>query len=217
MEIGDWFQIWQFMGGWCPCEVREPSGVGIWKNIRWWWETFSQHTRFVMGDGSTIKFSSICGAVPMPWRFYFQHYTRSLETELSSVADCLETTGEQMLCNITFFKGSQDWKIGSFKISFNYPYSLNQGTNTLWCVPAGRGLFSVRSFYEALTQPQHSQFSWRHIRSNKAPSNALFFTWTASLRKIVTTSNLEKRGMIILIWCSMCKKYGETIDNPSSL
>jgi hypothetical protein len=30
------------------------SGASLWKNIRLGWETFSSHTRLVLGDGSWI-------------------------------------------------------------------------------------------------------------------------------------------------------------------
>ena len=32
------------------------SGASLWKNIRAGWESFSSHTRLVLGDGSWIRF-----------------------------------------------------------------------------------------------------------------------------------------------------------------
>jgi len=35
------------------------SGVGVWKNIRKGWDSFSSFTRFVVGDGSKISFCGV--------------------------------------------------------------------------------------------------------------------------------------------------------------
>jgi len=43
-------------GGWCSLEPTGAFGVGVWKNIRKGWDSFSHYTRFVVGDGSKISF-----------------------------------------------------------------------------------------------------------------------------------------------------------------
>ena len=48
---------------------------------------------------------------------------------------------------------------------------------------------------------------------SKVPSRVAFFSWTVALGKILTISNLWKRCMLILDWCCMCKKCGETVDH----
>ena len=40
-----------------------------------------------------------------------------------------------------------------------------------------------------------------------------FFSWSASLGKILTTDNLHKRRVLVLDWCYMCKKCGESVDH----
>jgi hypothetical protein len=37
--------------------------------------------------------------------------------------------------------------------------------------------------------------------------------WTASLGKILTLDNLRKRGLIVVEWCYMCKRSGESINH----
>jgi hypothetical protein len=37
--------------------------------------------------------------------------------------------------------------------------------------------------------------------------------WTATLGKILTMDNLRKRNVIVVEWCCLCKKNGESIDH----
>jgi hypothetical protein len=43
-------------GGWCSFELVGSFGIGLWKNIRKWPETFSGFSRFKVGDGAMTKF-----------------------------------------------------------------------------------------------------------------------------------------------------------------
>jgi hypothetical protein len=40
-----------------------------------------------------------------------------------------------------------------------------------------------------------------------------FFIWSAALDKILTHDNLHKRNVIVIEWCCLCKKSGESIDH----
>ena len=40
-----------------------------------------------------------------------------------------------------------------------------------------------------------------------------FFSWTAALGKIPTTVYLWNKGVIIVDWCCMCKRNGESMDH----
>jgi len=40
-----------------------------------------------------------------------------------------------------------------------------------------------------------------------------FFVWTAALGKILTHDNLRRRGIVVVEWCVMCKKHGESVDH----
>jgi hypothetical protein len=48
-------------GGWCSLEPTGAFGVGVWKNIRKGWDSFSRFTRFVVGDTFKSAFGMICG------------------------------------------------------------------------------------------------------------------------------------------------------------
>jgi hypothetical protein len=40
-----------------------------------------------------------------------------------------------------------------------------------------------------------------------------FFVWTAALGKILTHDNLRRRDIVVVEWCVMCKKHGESVDH----
>jgi hypothetical protein len=52
---------------WSSLDPHESHGVGLWKNIRKGWSLFSSHTRFILGNGSRIKFwdDVWCGEMPL--------------------------------------------------------------------------------------------------------------------------------------------------------
>jgi hypothetical protein len=39
-----------------------------------------------------------------------------------------------------------------------------------------------------------------------------FFVWIAALGKILTHDNLRRRDIVVVEWCVMCKKHGESVD-----
>ena len=53
--------------------------------------------------------------------------------------------------------------------------------------------------------------NWRGIQSSQL--GWPFFSWAASLGKILSTDNLWKRGIIELDWWCMCKRCGESMDH----
>jgi hypothetical protein len=45
-----------------------------------------------------------------------------------------------------------------------------------------------------------------------SPKRVAFFVWTAALGKILTHDNLRRCGIVVIEWCVMCKKHGESVD-----
>jgi hypothetical protein len=43
-------------GGWCYEETQVPYGVGLWRNIRNGWGSFSNLVSYNVGDGSRLCF-----------------------------------------------------------------------------------------------------------------------------------------------------------------
>jgi hypothetical protein len=82
--------------------------------------------------------------------------------------------------------------------------------------PSKKGLFEVRSFYEELIRkdgPSFPSFPWKNIWRVKAPARVAFFIWSGALGKILTHANLRKMNVIVIEWCCLCKKSGESIDH----
>jgi hypothetical protein len=72
----------------------------------------------------------------------------------------------------------------------------------------------VRSFYKLLISPNGFSFPWKSIWRVKVPSRLAFFVWTAALgKKILMLNNLRKRNILVIEWCCMFKKSGESIDH----
>ena len=47
----------------------------------------------------------------------------------------------------------------------------------------------------------------------KGSPQVSFFSWTTALGKILTIDNLRKRHFVVLEWCYMCKRCGESVDH----
>jgi hypothetical protein len=47
----------------------------------------------------------------------------------------------------------------------------------------------------------------------KAPLKVAFVNWTTSLGKILDMDNLRQCHIIVMDWCYMCQKSGETHDH----
>ena len=79
--------------------------------------------------------------------------------------------------------------------------------------PARSNVFEVRGFYCSFYPLTLVSFPWRLILQLKVPPRVAFFAWFASLGKILATDNLCKRCVLVLDWCYMCKRCGESVDH----
>jgi hypothetical protein len=71
----------------------------------------------------------------------------------------------------------------------------------------------VKTFYKALSTQNFEMFPWKSIWHSKVPSRVAFFGWIAALGKILTHDNLRKMSIVVVEWCCMCKKNGESVDH----
>jgi hypothetical protein len=90
------------------------------------------------------------------------------------------------------------------------------GEDKICWIPSKRKSFEVKLYYQVLFNPistVQAVFLWKGIWKVKAPLRVAFFVWTAILGKILTLDNLRKRNIIVMEWCCLCKKSGESIDH----
>ena len=109
----------------------------------------------------------------------------------------------------------QDWEEESFDRFMDTIYSLKVlgvGPDKVCWKLARSGGFEIGGFY-LFFYPYTRSFPWRLVWQSKVPPRAAFFSWLASLGKILTTDNLCKRHIIVLYWCYMCKRCGKSLDH----
>jgi hypothetical protein len=87
-----------------------------------------------------------------------------------------------------------------------------EGDRLVWN-PSKKGFFEVSSYYEVLIRRNGPSFPWKSIWRVKAPTRVAFFVWSVALGKILTHDNLHKRNIVVIEWCCMYKKNGESIDH----
>lgn len=71
----------------------------------------------------------------------------------------------------------------------------------------------MKSYYQVLSTVVSWSFPCKNIWKVKALSRMVFFVWTAALGKILILDNLRMRNVIVVDWCCMCNKNGESIDH----
>jgi hypothetical protein len=95
-----------------------------------------------------------------------------------------------------------------------YDFNLRGGgVDKLWWLHSSKGLFEVKTFYQALSPSGSSSFPWKSIWRSKAPPRVAFFTWTAAWGKILTMDNLRRRGMVVVNRCWLCESDEESVDH----
>jgi hypothetical protein len=118
--------------------------------------------------------------------------------------------------NVPFFRAIQDWEVEVVLVFFGMLYSLRWrqgGEDCIRWIPSKRKKFEVRSFFHELSLSGVSSFPCRSIWKVKVPLRVSFFVWMAALGKILSVDNLQKRGVLVVGWCCMCKRSGEYIDH----
>ena len=203
-------------GGWCSNRVSEPHGVGLWKFIRAGWDSFVNYTSFIVGDGSRIKFwhDSWCGDHPL--RVQFPDLFCLARAPEATVADHLCFLGSMRHWNIAFCRRVHDWELETAASFMDLLYScpIHQGNlDSLCWRPSSQKIFQVRSYYSVLLKPSRISFPWRSVWKAKVPSKVTFFSWTATLGRILTIDNLRKRKVLIIDWCCMCKTNGKSVNH----
>jgi hypothetical protein len=203
-------------GGWCSKEVSGPYGVGLWKHIRRGWDTFSKGLRFEVGIGSKVRFWHDVWCSDQPLKHVFPSLFSIARYKEAWVKENFIWRNGNVEWNVNFVRSVQDWEVDVVSSFFEklYSYKISHGNED--CIqwsPSKKGTFEVKTLYKALSTQNYEVFPWKSIWHSKVPSRVAFFGWTAALGKILTHDNLRKRNIVVVEWCCMCKKNGESVDH----
>jgi hypothetical protein len=118
--------------------------------------------------------------------------------------------------NVPFTRYAQDWEVEMMISFYEQLYSIRirhgEVDRVVWNLSKKRN-FEVKTFYKALVGHEAAYFPWKGIWRVQAPKRVAFFVWIAALGKIFTHDNLRRRGIVVVEWCVMCKKLGESVDH----
>jgi hypothetical protein len=203
-------------GDWCSKEVKESYGVSLWNSIYRGWPSFSKYLFFLVGDGSRVRFwhDRWCGDYPLK-EAYPELFFIALDRN-ASVADLMSRANGMIHWDVLFTRSVQDWELESVSSFMDLLYSipvLGNGEDKLsWGQPDSKA-FTVKQYYRFLSSPANRSFPWKSVWKSKVPPRVAFFSWTATLGKILTIDNLRKRGLILVEWCCLCRESGESPDH----
>jgi hypothetical protein len=205
-----------FRGGWCTNQVNSSYGVSLWKTISKGWDLFNKFISFEIGDGSKVSFwhDVWCGDRPLK-EMYPDLFAISCSPD-SLVADLLSCHNDIPHWDLTFVRNIQDWESDSLLALLELLYAnlkIGIREDTIYWGLAKNKCFTLSSYYKALSGTSHVSFPSKIIWKSRAPPRVAFFVWTAALGKIMTIDNLQKRHVLIMDWCCMCKKGGEIVDH----
>jgi len=182
-------------GCWCTKNVTSAYSDSLQRFIRSGWLNFSKLLQYDVGDGTKVKFWKPvwCGDCTLQKAFP-KLYCISRARE-SSLAKVMCWSAGRVHWNVQFCQSPQDWEQEPFNLFMDMVYSLTVrriGPNKVCWKPTRSRSFEVRGFYLSLYPTTLLSFPWRMMWQSKIPPRVAFFSWFASLDKILTTDNLRK-------------------------
>lgn len=150
-------------GGWCTNVVR-----GAWRGFveifRGGWQCFENNIRFVVGQGTRIRFwqDVWCGECSLE-RAFLALYSIAANRE-ASVADLLVFSHGSHKWNILFTRKNHDWELSTVLEFFSLIYSLGSITiqsDRLQWRSSGSKKFTVKAYYKILSSQGNVSFPWK--------------------------------------------------------
>jgi len=187
--------------------------VSVWKIVGLF---FSKFVRFEVWVGSSVRFWHDIWCGDSSLKLCYPSLFSSTRYKDAWVVYNLSVQDGAAHWNVVFMRLVQDWEVemvlSFYERLYSHPIQLGAEDMLVWG-PSKRGQFEVKSFYKVLTSQESYSFPWKSIWHVNALSRVLFFVWTAALGKIFTHDNLRRRNVVVVKWCCMCKKSGESIDH----
>jgi hypothetical protein len=203
-------------GGWCSLIAVRSYGMSVWKHIRRGWDHFYEFVCLEVGDGYNVRFWHDLWCGDRPLKLCYPVLFSIARFKDAWVTDNLYVVNGVAHWNVVFTRLAQDWEdemvLSLYECLYSHRIWHGAVDKLVWS-PSKRGYFEVKSFYKALASQEVVSFPWKNIWCVKAPSWVSFFVWTAALGKILTHYNLRRRHIVVVKWCCMCKKNGESIDH----
>ncbi|KAK9993524.1 hypothetical protein SO802_023227 [Lithocarpus litseifolius] len=156
------------------------------------------------------------GAADRPLKEAFSDLYNISRTRDASVAEVMCYANGSIFWDLHFRRLVNDQESQSLDSCMVLIYSTKVrgvGSDNLCWKPASSRGFTVSGFYHSLSPYTASYFPWKMLWQSKVPPRVAFFSWTAALGKILTIDNLRKRHFVVLEWCYMCKRCGESVDH----
>jgi hypothetical protein len=169
-----------------------------------------------VGLGSKILFWHDTWCENQPLKYAFPSLYRIARYKEAWAKDNFIWRNGVVEWNVIFIRSIQDWEMDVISTFFErlYSFKLSQGNvDRIYWSPSKKGVFEVKSFYKVLSNPATKMFPWKSIWQTKVPSRVAFFGRNAALGKILIHNNLQKRSIVVVEWCCMCKKNGEFVDH----
>jgi hypothetical protein len=98
--------------------------VGVWKNIKKGWESFSSFTRFVVGDGTKISFCHDLWCGDRALKVAFPALFGIARAEDASITDKLESLGGSNQWNLNFTRETHDCDVDVFASFFQLLHTV---------------------------------------------------------------------------------------------
>ena len=129
-----------------------------------------------------------------------------------SIAEVMHFPNQMLHWDILFSRAIQDWELEPSSVFMDLIYSMplkGEACDKLCRKSGKRKGFKVREFYFSLSLTSGIPFLWKPTWHRVA-----FFSWNATLGKILTLDNLWNRRATIVDWCYMCKRSEESVNHP---
>ena len=132
------------------------------------------------------------------------------------LADVMSFPNQRLFWDLRFYREPQDWEIEQFDIFWNLIHSMtftSERQDKLCQKSTKNKGFKVSEFYLSLFSTPDNLFLWKLVWRSNIPPRVAFFSWIATLGKILTLDRLWNKGVPVMDWCYMCKRSGESVNH----